>query len=136
MRNYFPCSLVKECALDPTRTYVFGYHPHGVISTGMWINFCTVGMTEWLTAHLFEFARYISLHSPLQEANNVSQLLPGIRIHPLTMDQTFRIPFFRDILLAMGLRSVKRDSFHRLLATGRSVMVVPGGAREALGKSK
>jgi 2-acylglycerol O-acyltransferase 2 len=29
MRDYFPVKLVKSCDLDPSKNYVFGYHPHG-----------------------------------------------------------------------------------------------------------
>jgi 2-acylglycerol O-acyltransferase 2 len=55
MRDYFPCSLVCETQLDPKKKYVMGYHPHGIIATGLWINF-------------------------LPEANEISQRLPGITI--------------------------------------------------------
>ena len=34
VRDYFPISLVKTCEIEPNRSYVFGYHPHGVISMG------------------------------------------------------------------------------------------------------
>lgn len=27
-RDYFPCKLVKEVELDPSRNYIVGYHPH------------------------------------------------------------------------------------------------------------
>ena len=30
--NYFPVRLHKTCDLDPQKNYIFGYHPHGVIS--------------------------------------------------------------------------------------------------------
>ena len=30
--DYFPLTLVKTAALDPSNIYVFGYHPHGIIS--------------------------------------------------------------------------------------------------------
>ena len=29
MKNYFPMTLVKTLDLDPSKNYVFGYHPHG-----------------------------------------------------------------------------------------------------------
>ena len=32
--EYFPISLHKTVDLDPTRNYIFGYHPHGIICTG------------------------------------------------------------------------------------------------------
>lgn len=29
MKDYFPIALVKTADLDPSKNYVFGYHPHG-----------------------------------------------------------------------------------------------------------
>ncbi|KAI3639135.1 hypothetical protein MIR68_002665 [Amoeboaphelidium protococcarum] len=109
MRNYFPCRLVKEADLDPERNYIFGYHPHGIIATGLWINFCT-------------------------EANNVSKVFPGIKIHALTLNANFRFPIWREFLLASGICSVSRKSCDYILkkAKGNSIILVPGGAREAL----
>ena len=39
MRDYYPISLVKTAELDPTKNYVFGYHPHGVIPEGLAVCF-------------------------------------------------------------------------------------------------
>ena len=39
MRDYFPISLVKTTELDPTRNYIFCYHPHGAIPDGLAIGF-------------------------------------------------------------------------------------------------
>lgn len=55
MRDYFPVSLVCEHELVADKKYVMGYHPHGIISTGLWINFLT-------------------------EANEISEKLPGITV--------------------------------------------------------
>ena len=41
MRDYFPVSCIKTTDLDPSRNYIFGYHPHGIIGLGAWINFAT-----------------------------------------------------------------------------------------------
>ena len=30
MRDYFPISLVKTVELQPSKNYIFGYHPHGL----------------------------------------------------------------------------------------------------------
>ena len=72
----------------------------------MWINFCT-------------------------EANHVSKVFPGLRIHPLTLHGNLQVPVWREILLSHGIRSVKRQSFDNILQSGRgaSVMVVPGGGK-------
>ena len=39
MQGYFPVTLVKTSELDPSRTYIFGYHPHGMIPDGLAISF-------------------------------------------------------------------------------------------------
>ena len=58
--EYFPLSLVRTAYLDPKQNYIFGYHPHGVISTGAFGNFGTEG-TEF------------------------SKVFPGIKPHLLTL---------------------------------------------------
>lgn len=69
LKNYFPATLVKEAELPGKNNYIFGYHPHGIIATGLWVNFCT-------------------------EANDVSEMFPGIEIHPVTLQGNLRIPFW------------------------------------------
>ncbi|OBT49740.1 hypothetical protein VE04_10102 [Pseudogymnoascus sp. 24MN13] len=89
--GYFPARLHRTVELSPTRKYIFGYHPHGIISHGA-------------------FA-----------AN-------------------FRIPFYREYILALGLASVSRQSCENLLSRGgvngegmgRAITIVVGGARESL----
>jgi hypothetical protein len=101
--------------LTPTRKYVFGYHPHGIISHGAFAAFAT-------------------------EALGFSELYPGITNTLLTLDSNFRIPIYRDYALALGLASVSRESIENLLSTGghngagmgRAVTIVVGGARESL----
>jgi len=97
------------------RKYVFGYHPHGIISHGAFAAFAT-------------------------EALGFSQLFPGITNTLLTLDSNFRIPFYRDYILALGLASVSRESCENLLSKGgannegmgRAITIVVGGARESL----
>ncbi|TGZ79404.1 DAGAT-domain-containing protein [Ascodesmis nigricans] len=131
--NYFPLRLHRTVPLDPTKNYIFAYHPHGIISHGAFGNFAT-------------------------EATGFSKLFPGITNTLLTLDSNFRIPFYRDYLLALGLASVSRKSCesilrgkgeprsHRLLRRilpagwapnppsegGRAITIVIGGARESL----
>lgn len=40
-RDYFPIKLIKTTELDPSKNYVFGYHPHGVLCAGAFCNFAT-----------------------------------------------------------------------------------------------
>lgn len=113
--SYFPARLHRSQELPPTRKYIFGYHPHGIISMGAFAAFST-------------------------EALGFSQLFPGIKNTLLTLDSNFRIPYYRDYALALGLASVSRESCENLLSTGginnegmgRAVTIVVGGARESL----
>ncbi|KAI4167487.1 MAG: hypothetical protein LQ343_007165 [Gyalolechia ehrenbergii] len=113
--SYFPARLHRSAPLEPTRKYIFGYHPHGIISHGAFAAFGT-------------------------EALGFSQLFPGITNTLLTLDTNFRIPFYRDYALAMGLASVSRESCENILSKGgangegmgRAITIVVGGARESL----
>lgn len=106
---YFPMRLTRTEELDPSRHYIFGYHPHGIISVGAICNFAT-------------------------EATGFSELFPGIDLRVLTLAMNFRIPFFREYLLGLGVNDVSQRSCLRNLsrAPGSSVMIVVGGARESL----
>lgn len=113
--SYFPARLHRTEELPPTRKYIFGYHPHGIISHGAFAAFAT-------------------------EALGFSQLFPGITNSLLTLDSNFRIPLYRDYALRMGLASVSRESIENILSKGgvnkegmgRAVTIVVGGARESL----
>ncbi|KAB5563578.1 diacylglycerol acyltransferase-domain-containing protein [Coniochaeta sp. 2T2.1] len=113
--GYFPATLHKTEDLPPTRKYIFGYHPHGIISHGAFAAFAT-------------------------EALGFADKFPGITNSLLTLDSNFRIPIYRDYILAMGLRSVSKESIGNILTRGgangegmgRAVTIVVGGARESL----
>ena len=113
--SYFPARLHRSQTLEPTRKYIFGYHPHGIISHGAFAAFAT-------------------------EALGFGQLFPGITNTLLTLDSNFRIPLYRDYALRMGLASVSRESCENILSKGgtngegmgRAITIVVGGARESL----
>ncbi|KAL9109254.1 MAG: hypothetical protein Q9227_006009 [Pyrenula ochraceoflavens] len=113
--SYFPIRLHRTVELPSTRKYIFGYHPHGIISHGGFAAFAT-------------------------EALGFSELYPGITNSLCTLDSNFNIPFYRDYALAMGLISVSRESIEAQLSTGgidnagmgKAVTIVVGGARESL----
>ncbi|KAI9718814.1 MAG: diacylglycerol O-acyltransferase 1 [Chrysothrix sp. TS-e1954] len=113
--SYFPARLHRSQVLAPTRKYIFGYHPHGIISHGAFAAFGT-------------------------EALGFSQLFPGITNTLLTLDSNFRIPMYREYALSLGLASVSRESCENLLSRGginkegmgRAITIVVGGARESL----
>ncbi|TFY56842.1 hypothetical protein EVJ58_g7399 [Rhodofomes roseus] len=91
------------------RPYVFGYHPHGIIGMGALCTFAT-------------------------ESTGFSHFYPGIVPHLLTLASNFRMPFYRDILLAMGICSVSKQSCSNILkgGPGQAITIVVGGAAESL----
>ena len=68
---------MKTAELDPRQNYLMGFHPHGVLAAGAFLNFCT-------------------------EASGFSTLFPGITPHLMMLSLWFRIPFFRDYLMSGG----------------------------------
>jgi 2-acylglycerol O-acyltransferase 2 len=113
--GYFPARLHRTTELSPTRKYIFGYHPHGIISHGAFAAFGT-------------------------EALGFGQLFPGITNSLLTLDSNFRVPIYREYALFLGLSSVSRQSCENILSKGglngegmgRAITIVIGGARESL----
>jgi 2-acylglycerol O-acyltransferase 2 len=108
-RDYFPLELHKTAELPATKTYVFGYHPHGIIGMGAFGNFAT-------------------------EASNFSEKFPGIDLRLLTLSVNFRTPFYREYLLSLGVCDVSRKSCDNILGKGpgNAILIVVGGAAEAL----
>jgi len=107
---YFPISLRRDGPeLDPNKNYLFGYHPHGIISVGALCNFGTC-------------------------ATGFHKLFPGIDIRLLTLESNFRIPLFREYLLGLGINDASRESCINNLtrAPNASIMLVVGGAAESL----
>ncbi|KAJ1963463.1 diacylglycerol O-acyltransferase 1 [Dimargaris xerosporica] len=107
--DYFPTQLIREAELDPNKNYIFGYHPHGIISVGAFLNFAT-------------------------EARRVSEVFPGLNIRLLTLTNNFHVPFYRDFLLSLNIASVSKHSIEHILNSGpgNACIVVVGGASESL----
>lgn len=70
----------------------------------------------------------------IHPATGFSKAFPGIVPHLLTLASNFRVPFYRDIILAMGICSVSRESCSNILkgGPGQSITIVVGGAAESL----
>lgn len=113
--DYYPARLHKTHDLPPTRKYIFGYHPHGIISHGAFAAFAT-------------------------ESLGFSEKFPGITNSLLTLESNFRIPLYREYILSLGIQSVSKESITNILTKGglnnegmgRAVTIVVGGARESL----
>ena len=114
-RDYFPIRLIKTADLDPSRSYLFGYHPHGIVSVGAFCSFVT-------------------------DAGGFHDLFPGITAYLLTLRCWFFFPFLREVLLFGGLSVASRQNIDSLLRrsadgaprVGKAVVLVVGGAQEAL----
>ena len=67
-------------------------------------------------------------------ATGFSQEFPGIKPHLLTLETNFRTPFYRDILMWMGICSVSKESCQNILGQGggSAITIVVGGAAESL----
>lgn len=87
--------------------YIFGYHPHGIIAMGV-----TGGFT--------------------MEGVGISNFLPGIRCFVSTLINQFRLPFYRDYLMSLGVTSVTKQNLKAILKQDYSVLIVVGGAEESL----
>lgn len=94
-----------NCRVGPK--YIFGYHPHGIIATGVSSGFTNNG-AGW------------------------DEIFPGIKCFVTTLVNQFRIPFYRDYLMALGVTTVVKNNLKLLLDKGASVVIVVGGARESL----
>ena len=130
-------SIVKTCELDPSKRYLFGYHPHGIICVGAALAFATGGA-------------------------GFSDIFPGVDVSLLVLKPLFRVPFYREWLLAHNILSAGRKTCINLLTgkyetaddgvddcnagetgpkskggkckptKGRSICLAIGGAREGL----
>ncbi|XP_057605801.1 2-acylglycerol O-acyltransferase 2 [Hippopotamus amphibius kiboko] len=110
MKDYFPISLVKTAELDPSRNYLAGFHPHGVLATGAFTNLCT-------------------------ESTGFSSLFPGICPHLMMLNLWFRVPFLRDYIMSGGLVTPDKESGAHILnrkGGGNLLAIIVGGAQEAL----
>ncbi|XP_055279683.1 2-acylglycerol O-acyltransferase 2-like isoform X1 [Moschus berezovskii] len=109
-KDYFPITLVKTAELDPSRNYLAGFHPHGVLATGAFINLCT-------------------------ESTGISSVFPGIRSHLMMMYFCFWAPFYRDYIMSLGLVSSEKESATHILSRkggGNLLSIVVGGVKESL----
>ncbi|KAM4620066.1 2-acylglycerol O-acyltransferase 3b [Polymixia lowei] len=112
-RDYFPIKLVKTAELNPNKNYIFGCHPHGIMSAGAFICFGT-------------------------ESCGFSKTFPGLRSSLATLAGLFRIPLFRDYLMSAGILPVSKPSLAHILskrAKGTALVIVIGGAAESLASS-
>ena len=103
--DYFPAKVIlppDRGQFSSDQSYIFLSYPHGVLGTGTLVNFC------------------------------FSNPFPNKPIFPLTLEVLFYVPFWRDLLLFLGLSSVKKTSIRELIHLKKSMVILLGGAREVL----
>ncbi len=74
---YFTARLHKTVELDPSQNYMMGFHPHGIMSMGAFVNFSTDG-------------------------TGFSKIFPGITSYLCMLKGMFLCPYSREYLLSVG----------------------------------
>ncbi|KJH47834.1 diacylglycerol acyltransferase [Dictyocaulus viviparus] len=90
--------------------YIVGCHPHGIICMAVYANFAT-------------------------EGNDKSKMFPDLQFLVCTLVSNFKIMIRREMLLLAGFIDCSKESIRSALAgkeKGRAVVIVVGGAEEAL----
>jgi hypothetical protein len=123
--EYFPVTLHKTCKLlddnsntdtddddngnsKKKRNFIFLYHPHGVIA---------MGVNTALNTNACDF----------------DKIFPGISNRwGVTLNVAFYVPLYREWMLALGFVSANKATLRQKLLQGDSIVLVPGGAVEAL----
>jgi 2-acylglycerol O-acyltransferase 2 len=131
--DFFPLSLVKTAHLDPSARYVFGYHPHGIISVGA------------MGAFAFDGAQCVDLSPPSASGGThlaadaspprgFSSLFPGLDPRLVTLPINFVMPLLRELILSIGCVHSTAHTFRAVLrrGPGSAIVVVVGGAEESL----
>lgn len=107
--NYFPIRLVKTADLDPSQNYLFGSHPHGILSSGTFGALSTDGV-------------------------GVSSIFPKFQVNVHTLALNFMFPITREWILGLGGVDASKQSISYLLSKpgGHISVIVVGGAAESL----
>ena len=87
--RYFPIKLVKTTDLDPTRSYLFGSHPHGILCAGAFTSFAT-------------------------DALGFEDKFPGLEPHLLALQGNYWFFGFREVVLASGACAATKEAMEYL----------------------
>lgn len=138
----------EEEAVGPR--YMFACHPHGVISFGVtgsigWSGedevYDTIFNGSEVVQDVFkeEEKEQIKSHNKsdtgdhvLKSSKSFISLFPNIPTHLLTLSTQFKLPFYRDYIMALGVGLVTKSGIKSLLKLHHSVGIVVGGAHESL----
>lgn len=107
---YFPislaCSPAAEAAFASGGLFVVGLEPHSVLPVGL-----------------------VAFHPG---APGLPPSLDGLKRAALASSTLFRVPLVKHMWSWLGLQAVDRRNCRRLLHSGHSLVLVPGGVRECL----
>ncbi|CAE8587967.1 unnamed protein product, partial [Polarella glacialis] len=107
---YFPASLIKANPANEfsgERPVLMGYHPHGILSFGAVLNLGT-NATGW------------------------DEKFPKLTPRLCTLNMNFVTPFLREIIGGLGCIPASSGAITAALRPGNAVIIVVGGAAEAL----
>ena len=106
--RYFPITLSSPAPLPAGAPAIIGYHPHGIISIGAVSAFAT-------------------------DCCGFRAISGGLTPALVTLDLSFRLPFWNLLLLCCGVRSSSKQSLDVMLSRrDTAVVIVLGGAKESL----
>lgn len=94
--------VIREAPLDSAKKYIFGFHPHGIIVLSR-----------------------ISTYGGVWE-----QLFPKINYRALGASTMFYVPLGRELCLWLGGVDASRSTAEKVLKSGKSIVVYPGGVPE------
>ena len=95
----------KELVLSDSKTYVFAIHPHGLLATSQ---LCCFMFTPESTV----FGKHAKSSTPL------------------VGNEMLTIPLLSELAIVLGGREATSERIREELEAGRSITIVPGGARE------
>ncbi|KAG6954945.1 hypothetical protein JG688_00012124 [Phytophthora aleatoria] len=100
--KFLGTKVVREQALDSSKKYIFGFHPHGIIV-------------------LSRVSTY---------AGNWEKVFPDIPTRALGASTMFYVPLGRELCLWLGGVDASRSTADKVLNDGTSIVVYPGGVPE------
>ncbi|KAG7384006.1 hypothetical protein PHYBOEH_009670 [Phytophthora boehmeriae] len=102
MNKVLRTKIIREQPLDPTKKYVFGFHPHGILVLSR-LAIC---------------------------GGNFENVIPDITYRILGASAMYFVPLGREFCLWMGGVDASRSTADKVFKEGNSVVVYPGGTAE------
>ena len=105
--DYFPMKLVLTSELNPEKRYIFGMHPHGILT----------------------FAASLML----TDASTFRKKYPAMSLRGLAASSLFVVPMLREAFLWTGwVEASSRTANRMLVQKNHSIIIILGGVREVL----